>query len=180
MSLVLLLGGARSGKSRLAVELARRWEGPVTVVATGEALDEEMAERIRLHREERPVDWTTVEEPLDLGAALSRVEGGAAVVIDCVSLWVANLVGRGDSDDAVETEAGEVAAAAAARRSLTVAVSNEVGLGVVPATPLGRRYRDLLGRVNALWAAAADETAFVVAGRPLRLGSSEDVLQWIS
>jgi adenosyl cobinamide kinase/adenosyl cobinamide phosphate guanylyltransferase len=180
VSLVLLLGGARSGKSGLAVELARRWAGPVTLLATGEALDEEMAERIRLHKAQRPADWITVEEPLDLGGGLSRVEDGAAVVIDCVSLWVANLVRRGDSDDAVAARAREVVAAAAARRSLTVAVSNEVGLGVVPGTALGRRYRDLLGRVNALWAAAADEAALVVAGRPLRLGSREDVLQWIS
>jgi adenosylcobinamide kinase/adenosylcobinamide-phosphate guanylyltransferase len=180
VSLVVLLGGARSGKSSLAVELARRRNGQATLIATGEALDDEMAERIGLHRAERPAGWRTVEEPLELRGALARVEDGAAVVIDCLSLWVANLVGRGDSDDAVEAEARDVAAAAAARRSLTVAVSNEVGLGIVPATPLGRRYRDLLGRVNGLWASAADEALFVVAGRPLRLGSREDVRQWIS
>jgi adenosylcobinamide kinase/adenosylcobinamide-phosphate guanylyltransferase len=180
VSLVLLLGGARSGKSALAVDLARRWDGPVTVLATGEAADEEMAERIRLHRAERPAGWTTVEEPLDLGGALAGVEDGAAVVIDCLSLWVANLLGRGDSDAEVAAAAGEVAVAAAARRPLTVAVSNEVGLGIVPATPLGRRYRDLLGRVNALWAAAADDAVLVIAGRPLRLGPREDVLHWIS
>jgi adenosyl cobinamide kinase/adenosyl cobinamide phosphate guanylyltransferase len=180
VSLVLLLGGARSGKSSLAVDLAQRWKGPVTVVATGEAGDEEMADRIRRHRAERPADWTTVEEPLALGDALGRVEDSAAIVIECLSLWVANVLARGGSDEGVVEEARAVAAACAARRSPTVAVSNEVGLGVVPATPLGRRYRDLLGHVNALWAEAADEVALVVAGRPVHLGSREDVLQWIS
>jgi adenosylcobinamide kinase/adenosylcobinamide-phosphate guanylyltransferase len=179
VSLVLLLGGARSGKSALAVDVARRWTGPVTVLATGEAGDEEMAERIRRHRAERPSDWATIEEPLELGDTLARVEAGAAVVVECLSFWVANLLGRGDADAEVEEEARAVAASAAARDSLTVAVSNEVGLGIVPATALGRRYRDLLGRVNALWAQAADEVAFVVAGRPLRLGSRDDLVPWI-
>jgi adenosylcobinamide kinase/adenosylcobinamide-phosphate guanylyltransferase len=179
VTLVLLLGGARSGKSALAVDLARRWDGPVTVLATSEAGDEEMAERIRRHRAERPSGWTTVEEQLELGDVLARVEADAAVVIECLSLWVANLLVRGDPEATVEEEARAVAGAAAARDPLTIAVSNEVGLGIVPATPLGRRYRDLLGRVNALWAETADEVAFVVAGRPLRLGSRDDVLQWI-
>jgi adenosylcobinamide kinase/adenosylcobinamide-phosphate guanylyltransferase len=180
VSSVFLLGGARSGKSSLAVDFARRWDGPVTVLATGEAGDEEMAERIRRHRAQRPAEWTTVEEPLELGTALSRVAEDAAVVIECVSLWVANLLGRGDTDPEVEEQATAVAELCAARRSLTIAVSNEVGLGVVPATPVGRRYRDLLGRVNGLWAAAADEVVFVVAGRPLRLDSREDTQRWIS
>jgi adenosyl cobinamide kinase/adenosyl cobinamide phosphate guanylyltransferase len=169
VTLVLLLGGARSGKSALAVERARRWDGPVTLIATGEAGDEEMAERIRRHRAERPASWSTIEEPLDLGGALARVANGDAALIDCLSLWVANLLGRGDADAAVEEEARHVAAQAAARAALTLAVSNEVGLGLVPDTALGRRYRDVLGRVNAAWAEAADEALFLVAGRALRL-----------
>jgi adenosylcobinamide kinase / adenosylcobinamide-phosphate guanylyltransferase len=169
VTLVLLLGGARSGKSALAVERARRWDGPVTLIATGEAGDEEMAERIRRHRAERPADWRTIEEPLDLAGALAAVDAGAAVLVDCLSLWVANLLGRGDGDAEVEQLASVAAAQAAARTGLTVAVSNEVGLGVVPDTPLGRRYRDVLGRVNATWAAVADEALLVVAGRTLRL-----------
>ena len=90
-------------------------------------------------------------------------------MIDCVSLWVANLLERGDSDEEVGDAAQAVAASAAVRQALTVAVTNEVGLGVVPATPLGRRYRDVLGRVNTCWAAAAEEAFLVVAGRKLRL-----------
>jgi adenosyl cobinamide kinase/adenosyl cobinamide phosphate guanylyltransferase len=170
VTLVLLLGGARSGKSALALERGRAWGGTVTLIATAEAGDEEMAERIRRHRAERPAEWSTIEEPLDLAGALARVDDDSAALIDCLSLWVANLLARGDRDDAVEERARAVAEQAAARSGLTVAVSNEVGLGVVPHTELGRRYRDVLGRVNADWAAAADEALFVVAGRPLRLG----------
>jgi adenosylcobinamide kinase/adenosylcobinamide-phosphate guanylyltransferase len=166
VSLTFLVGGARSGKSALAVALASTWQGPVTVIATGEAGDDEMAERIRLHRAERPKEWTTVEEPLELESALAAVPAGAAVIVDCLSFWVANLLGRGDD---VETCSERAIASAQTRSAPTVVVSNVVGLGVVPVSELGRRYRDVLGRVNQQWAAAADEAALVVAGRKLRL-----------
>jgi adenosyl cobinamide kinase/adenosyl cobinamide phosphate guanylyltransferase len=164
MTLVLLTGGARSGKSRLAVELASREGGAVTFLATGQAGDEEMAERIERHRAERPADWRTVEEPLRLREAVEAA--GGSLIVDCLSLWVANaLEARLD----VEAEATAAADAAAGRAGLTVAVTNEVGMGVVPPTRLGREYRDLLGRVNAIWADAAAEAYLVVAGRALRL-----------
>jgi adenosylcobinamide kinase/adenosylcobinamide-phosphate guanylyltransferase len=163
VSLTLVLGGARSGKSALAVKLASEWEGPVTFIATGEAGDDEMAERIRRPREERPADWMTLEEPVELASALESAPPDAAVVVDCLSLWVANVF-----DDDVEAR-NERAVAAAKERPRTIVVSNEVGLGVVPVSELGRRYRDVLGRVNAQWAAAADEAFFVVAGKTLRL-----------
>ena len=166
MGLVLLLGGARSGKSRLAVRLAAESGLPVVFVATGEAGDEEMAERIERHRAERPASWETVEEPLRLRAALEAAPADACLVVDCLSLWVANVLERAD----VETEATAAAAVARGRTAPTIAVSNEVGLGVVPATPLGREYRDVLGRVNAIWAEAADKSYFVVAGKTLALG----------
>jgi adenosylcobinamide kinase / adenosylcobinamide-phosphate guanylyltransferase len=169
VTLVVLLGGARSGKSARAVELAVRSGDPVTFVATAEAGDDEMAARIAEHRASRPDTWRTVEEPLDLVGALSAAEPGGTVVVDCLSLWTANALERGDSDAEVEAHAARAAASAAARRGLTVAVSNEVGLGIVPPTALGRRYRDLLGRINAAWVDAADEAALVVAGRALRL-----------
>jgi adenosyl cobinamide kinase/adenosyl cobinamide phosphate guanylyltransferase len=169
VTLVVLLGGARSGKSARAVELAARSEASVTFVATAEARDDEMAARIADHRASRPEAWRTVEEPLDLLAAVSAAEPGGTVVVDCLSLWAANALERGDSDADVEAHAAAAAAAAAARPGLTVAVSNEVGLGIVPQTALGRRYRDLLGRVNAIWVEAADEASLVVAGRSLRL-----------
>jgi adenosyl cobinamide kinase/adenosyl cobinamide phosphate guanylyltransferase len=163
VSLVLLLGGARSGKSELALRLAERSGREVVFVATAEARDDEMRERIERHRAERPGAWATVEEPLDLAGALARVRPETCAIVDCLSLWVSNLMERGlDAEDSAP-------AAAAAARPLTIAVSNEVGLGVVPATPLGRAYRDVLGRVNRIWADAADETYLVVAGRVLRL-----------
>jgi adenosylcobinamide kinase / adenosylcobinamide-phosphate guanylyltransferase len=169
VSLTFLLGGARSGKSTLATELASSSGGRVTVIATGEAHDEEMAARIAAHRAERPAEWGTVEEPLELEAALAAVPAESAVIVDCLSLWVANLIERGDDDGEVEAFSARVADAARKRTPPTIVVSNEVGLGIVPASPLGRRYRDVLGRVNAQWAAVADEAALVVAGRKLRL-----------
>jgi adenosylcobinamide kinase/adenosylcobinamide-phosphate guanylyltransferase len=168
VSLVVLLGGARSGKSSLALRLAAESGGAVTYVATGEARDEEMTERIAAHRAERPEAWTTVEEPLALTAAIESVRPDETLVVDCLSLWVANLLERMEAD-AVDRESGFAAAAAAARAGLTVAVSNEVGLGIVPATPLGRVYRDVLGRVNQCWVEASKEALFVVAGRTINL-----------
>lgn len=169
MPLTLLLGGARSGKSALALRRASRSGAPVVFVATGEAGDDEMAARIARHRAERPPQWTTVEEPVQLAGALAACPTQACVVVDCLSLWVANVMGRDVGDREIERLAGEAAALAAGRRAATIAVSNEVGMGVVPEHRLGRRYRDVLGRVNALWAVAASEALLVVAGRTLRL-----------
>jgi adenosylcobinamide kinase / adenosylcobinamide-phosphate guanylyltransferase len=169
MPLTLLLGGARSGKSALAGRLATRWDGPVTVVVTGQARDAEMAERIRRHRAGRPGHWRTVECPLELEAALAEAPAEAFMVLDCLTLWVANLLEQDLTDDQVERRAAAAATAAAARASPTVAVSNEVGSGIVPTHPLARRYRDLLGQVNTVWAAAADQSLLLVAGRALPL-----------
>jgi adenosylcobinamide kinase / adenosylcobinamide-phosphate guanylyltransferase len=169
MALTFLVGGARSGKSSLAVRLAAEAGGPVVFVATTEARDEEMAARIERHRGERPADWSTVEALLDLAGALAAAPADACVVLDCLTLWTSNALEAGWSDETVERVAEEVAALAAARTAPTVVVSNEVGLGVVPDTPLGRRYRDVHGRVNAVFAAAAERAFLVVAGRALEL-----------
>lgn len=169
MSLVVLLGGARSGKSALAVRLASRQQGPVVFLATGEARDAEMRDRIARHRAERPGDWTTVEAPVELAAALRDAPADACVLVDCLSLWLANLLEQGRDAEACERVARHAAEVAAARAAPTIAVSNEVGLGIVPATPLGRSYRDLLGTVNRIWVEASARAALVVAGRPLRL-----------
>jgi adenosylcobinamide kinase / adenosylcobinamide-phosphate guanylyltransferase len=170
MPLTFLLGGARSGKSELAVRLASEWEGPVVVVATAEARDDsEFAARIARHRLERPAGWRTVEEPLDLLGELGRAPDRAFVLVDCLTLWAANALEAGWSDEDVERAAVDAAARAAGRPAPTVVVSNEVGMGVVPATPIGRSFRDLLGRVNAVFAARADRACLVVAGRALEL-----------
>jgi adenosylcobinamide kinase/adenosylcobinamide-phosphate guanylyltransferase len=169
VTLTVLLGGARSGKSRLAMELASATGAPVTVIATGEPGDDEMAERIARHRAERPAHWALVEEPYALEDALAAVDSDHTVIVDCLTLWVANALGRDDDPEAVLGAAARTAARAASRPALTVAVSNEVGLGIVPMSPLGRQYRDLLGSVNRLWVDESDDAAFVIAGRVLRL-----------
>jgi adenosyl cobinamide kinase/adenosyl cobinamide phosphate guanylyltransferase len=169
MPLTLLLGGARSGKSALATRLAAAWAGPVALVVTAEARDAEMAERIRRHRAQRPAAWQVLERPLELEAALAEAPADALVVLDCLTLWVSNVLEQGLTDAQVERRAAAAAAAAAARAAPTVAVSNEVGAGIVPAGALARRYRDLLGAVNTIWAGAAEEALLLVAGRAVPL-----------
>jgi adenosylcobinamide kinase / adenosylcobinamide-phosphate guanylyltransferase len=172
MTLVLILGGARSGKSGLALRLAERAHAPLFFIATGEPGDDEMADRIDRHRGERSPEWTTIEESAELERALRSVPAGATAVVDCLSLWVSNLI-ESRSVQEIEDAAAAAAAAAHARAGLTVAVTNEVGLGIVPVNPLARSYRDVLGRVNAVWVEASDEAYFVVAGRMLQLQEIE-------
>jgi adenosylcobinamide kinase / adenosylcobinamide-phosphate guanylyltransferase len=175
LSLVLLIGGARAGKSRLAIERAHRWAGGVVFIATAEARDDEMTARIAAHREQRPKDWTTFEEPLELSSALASLADNEYAIVDCLTLWVANLLGRGDSEEEILAEAERVAELAAARVSPVTVVTNEVGLGVVPATPLGRAYRDVLGSVNRAFAERASNAYLVVAGRALTLATAEEL-----
>jgi adenosylcobinamide kinase / adenosylcobinamide-phosphate guanylyltransferase len=177
MALTVLLGGARSGKSALATRLAAAEGGSVTVVATGEARDDEMAERIRAHRAARPEGWTTIEEPLELARAIEDVPPDDVVIVDCLSLWVSNALEAGLGHERIAGEARAAADALAVRRAPAFGVSNEVGLGIVPMHPLGRAYRDLLGRVNATWAAAADRAFLVVADRVLALADVSEALE---
>lgn len=169
MSLTVLLGGARSGKSSLAVEIGQRHDGPVCFVATAPALDADMEQRIERHRAERPAGWITVEAPTDLRDALVAVDDDALVIIDCLTLWVSNLMYAGRSDDQVREMAASTSALAAERPGPVVAVSNEVGMGIHPDTPLGRRYRDVLGWVNQTWAAASTTSLLLIAGRAIEL-----------
>jgi len=169
MTMTLLIGGARSGKSSLAVDIGHRHEAAgiaVTYIATAPELDadDDMAERIGRHRSERPETWSTIEEEADLAGALGRVDSGLAIV-DCLTLWTSNLMWRDLSDEAIFDLAQFTATVAAERDEPTVVITNEVGLGVHPETDLGRRYRDVLGRVNQTWASVADPTLLLVAGQ---------------
>jgi adenosylcobinamide kinase/adenosylcobinamide-phosphate guanylyltransferase len=174
--ITFLLGGARSGKSSLAVELGRRHDGPVCFIATSPRLDDDLTARIARHRQARP-DWPTIEEPVELASAVEKADQDALVIVDCLTVWVSNLMLRGDDEPEVTGAAGAFVGALLARRGPAVIVSNEVGSGVHPEGELGRRYRDLLGRANQIVAAAADTALLVVAGRVLRL---EDPWQELS
>ena len=167
MGFVFLLGGARSGKSDRAQQLATESGLPVTVIATATAGDDEMIARIQHHRASRPHGWSTIEEPIDLAAAIQSANEGDFVIVDCLTLWVSNLLEAGSAPDAIRTAAEISAAAMADRRG--VVVSNEVGLGIVPANPLARTYRDVLGAVNAGFARCAERSVLMVAGRLLEL-----------
>ncbi len=165
--LSVLLGGARSGKSALAVRWAQAFDGPIAMLATAEALDADMAARIARHRAERPGHWTTVEQPRAVPDALAAVDPATFVIVDCLTLWVANLLDLGD--DEVLAAADTLGRTAAARPAPTVIVSNEVGWGIVPADAATRRYRDLLGGVNRVVAGHAAAAWLLVAGRVLPL-----------
>jgi len=168
--LTVLVGGARSGKSALAVRLGRSWTGPVTFVATARTDgDDDLAERVRRHRAERPAHWSTIETAHDVVAAVRDARSDALVIVDCITLWVAAAFDEAGGPARVEQGAAVLAAVAAARAAPTVLVSNEVGLGVHPESEIGRTYRDTLGRVNASLAAGAHRTLLLVAGRAVRL-----------
>jgi adenosylcobinamide kinase / adenosylcobinamide-phosphate guanylyltransferase len=167
VSSLFIVGGARSGKSRFAVDRIPSRER-IVFVATAEARDQDMATRIARHRAERPSHWTTVEEPLDLVPRLEKLEGTCdGIVVDCLTLWVANRLLRGDPDDAILGESDALARLIGRRRSRFTVVSNEVGGGVHPETATGLRFRDLLGGVNQRVAAACDTVVLMVAGVPL-------------
>ena len=169
MPYTFLVGGARSGKSTLAVRLASVFDGPVVVVATAEARDDEMLDRIRAHRSARPAEWVTTEALLHPLAAVEGVDEKACLILDCLTLWVSNALGAGGSADEIDDEARTLGSILAERDAPSVIVSNEVGLGIVPANELARRYRDVLGRVNGSFAARASTSFLVVAGRGLPL-----------
>jgi len=175
MSMTFILGGARAGKSRFAQELAYKLKNRVLFVATCEPLDEEMNARIKAHQRSRPRNWKTLEVPTDIAKAMKgRIGAAEVVIIDCLTLLVSNLMGTEEADvetleKKVNAELEELVAFVKTTKAHFIIVSNEVGLGVVPAYHAGRVYRDVLGMANQMLARNADEVYFMVAGIPILL-----------
>lgn len=161
----LVLGGARSGKSRHAEALVEAQPSPWTYIATAQAFDDEMRARIATHRARRPLGWTTIDAPLDLAAALHQA-ANAPVLVDCLTLWLTNLI-LGEHDVAAAT--ASLLETLHTRDGLTALVSNEVGLGIVPDNALARRFRDEAGILHQRIAQVADTVVFMVAGLPLKV-----------
>ena len=166
MAVILITGGARSGKSKRAETRTRAFPGQPVYVATAEALDAEMDARIAKHRARRGTDWIEREVPLDLVSALVATDGGGARLVDCLTLWLSNLM---HAERDWEHEVNALTAALPRLRSPVVFVTNEVGLGIVPDNALARSFRDAAGIMNQTIAAVADEVEFVVAGLPMKL-----------
>lgn len=164
--LTLVLGGARSGKSAHAEALVAQASPPWSYLATAQAWDDEMVERIALHLSRRGEGWQTLDVPHDLAGALESLPPARPVLVDCLTLWLTNRM-LAEADVAAESAA--LADALAEREGLTVAVSNEVGLSIVPDNALARRFRDAQGRLNQMIAARADTVIFMVAGLPMRV-----------
>jgi adenosylcobinamide kinase / adenosylcobinamide-phosphate guanylyltransferase len=166
MAVILITGGARSGKSKRAEMRTRSFPGQPVYVATAEALDAEMEARIAKHRARRGTDWIEREVPLDLVESLLATDGGGARLVDCLTLWLSNLM---HAERDWEREVSELAAALLRLKSPVVLVTNEVGLGIVPDNALARSFRDAAGIMNQTIADVADEAEFVVAGLPMKL-----------
>lgn len=166
MAVILITGGARSGKSTRAETRAKAFSGRPVYVATAEARDAEMEARIARHRARRGTDWIEREVPLDLVPALVATDGGGARLVDCLTLWLSNLM---HAERDWEREVTELAAALPRLESPVLLVTNEVGLGIVPDNALARSFRDAAGIMNQMIADVADEVEFVVAGLPMKL-----------
>jgi adenosylcobinamide kinase/adenosylcobinamide-phosphate guanylyltransferase len=175
--LTFITGGARSGKSRFAQTLAEACPGDLLFVATAGVRDEEMAARVERHRQARGERWTTLEEPLALGERLpGAAVGKGAVLLDCVTLWLTNLLFHcNEREELVQAEVDRFLDVLPSVSSPLFAVSNELGMGIVPDNLLARKFRDVAGEVNQRLAAAADEAWLVVSGLPVRLKSPPPV-----
>ena len=168
--IIFITGGARSGKSRLAESIAHNFGAPLCYIATGQAGDSEMAERIAAHRARRGDIWQTAEEPLELALTITIHDGQySAILIDCVTLWITNLLLLHNDPGLVLKEVRALANLFPDLKTPLILVSNEVGMGIVPENALARTFRDLAGEVNEILAEAADEVHVVFSGIPLRL-----------
>src|SRR3989338_7476370 len=170
--IIFILGGSRSVKSSYAVKLAAKLSKDVLFVATAKPQDKEMQIRIKLHKKNRPSHWKTIEEPRSLGSVVKSVpKRFNLIVIDCLTLFISNLLEEGFSDKDIEVKILLLLKMFKKSNFKSILVSNEVGLAIVPANPLARRFRDLAGRINQMVAKKADEVDFIVAGLPFSLKS---------
>lgn len=167
--MILILGGARSGKSKHAISLAKRTNKRTVFIATATALDEEMKQRIRLHKISRPKSWGLIEEPANLSDVLRKLKSTYGVaLIDCMGLWITNLLMAGIKDRVIEKKIEEFTDNIfKAKAAFIIVVSNEVGSDIVPSDPLSRKFRDLVGLANQMLAKKADKVIFMQAGIPL-------------
>jgi len=167
---VVVTGGARSGKSRFAKELAKQSGGEVVFVATASAQDEEMIRRIERHRRSRPRQWKMVEEEVDLVGVIDVLgEESKTVIIDCITLWLSNLIERGHRDKEILQETKRLSRALLQSPHTVILVTNDVGSGIVPENALARRFRDLAGEVNQILASSSQEVYLMVAGIPVKI-----------
>ena len=171
IQLILVTGGTRSGKSSFAQNLAEAEKGRKAFIATAEPLDQEMKERIILHKNERPAGWTTVEEPIHLEKTVKKCgEAYDVLLIDCLTLWVSNLlVNKSMNEKAILKQISALVASCREVTARVIMVTNELGMGIVPANSLSRLYRDLVGKVNQQVALEADAVYFLVSGIPMKL-----------
>ncbi len=169
-TLIFITGGARSGKSRLATDLAGQAGKHVAFIATGQALDKEMAERIKKHQSDRPAGWKTVEEPLNIASAIAKLpKNTQAVIIDCLTLLVTNLMLSGKTDKQIKDAIKNVITTAKSIKATVIVVSNEVGAGIVPENKMARDFRDIAGIANQIVAKASDKAYAMFAGYPVKL-----------
>jgi adenosylcobinamide kinase/adenosylcobinamide-phosphate guanylyltransferase len=175
---ILVGGGARSGKSRFALTLARKLGNRRLFVATGQARDAEMAERIRRHKESRGADFSSLEEPLQLAQALEKADGMDVIVVDCLTLWLTNLLLEDKTPEDIAARVEELIAVLERRRFHAIVVTNEVGMGIVPESALGRLFRDVAGLAHQQLSAHADEVYVAILGTLLRLKPQPAFLPW--
>ncbi|MFH1202262.1 MAG: bifunctional adenosylcobinamide kinase/adenosylcobinamide-phosphate guanylyltransferase [Candidatus Omnitrophota bacterium] len=168
--IIFILGGARSGKSQFAIKLAKRKPQRVAFIATCSAQDKEMKKRICLHKKSRPSDWQTFEELHDLAPLLKKIgRKFDIIIIDCLTLWISNLLIKGINGNVIENKAKENFAALRTIKGKSIIVSNEVGLGIVPVNKLARDFRDIAGRVNQIAVGESNEVFLLVSGIPLKI-----------
>lgn len=172
--MILITGGCRSGKSRFALDFANQHFSKKLYLATCEALDEEMAQRIEHHKKMRGPEWQTLEEPIKIVEGIRQYEDGVEVILlDCITLWLSNLLTKGNTDLKIMDEINRFVEMIKQTPASLIIVSNEVGMGIVPVDPLGRRFRDLSGMANQRIAQVAETVIFMVSGIPIFLKGAE-------